>query len=72
VFTLHGDLIRISEKSGSVWIGMTTLVGAHRGEVKLPVMRLDLAFEGLSESEIADFVSGCSVVAIQTGPEAAA
>ena len=72
VFTLRGDLIRISEKSGSVWIGMTTLVEAHRGEMKLPVMRLDFAFEGLSDSEIEDFVSSYNVVATQTGPEAAA
>jgi hypothetical protein len=72
VFTLHGDLIRISEKNGSVWIGMTTLFESHRGDIKSPVMRLDFAFEGLSESEIEDFVSSCSVVATQTGPEAAA
>jgi hypothetical protein len=72
VFTLHGDLIRISEKFGSVWIGMTTLVEAHRGEMKLPVMRLDFAFEGLSDSEIEDFVSSYNVVATQTRPEAAA
>ena len=72
VFTLHGDLIRIFEKNGSVWIGMTTLVEAHRGDMKSPVMRLDFAFEGLSDSEIEDFVSSCSVVARQTGPEAVA
>jgi hypothetical protein len=40
--------------------------------MKLPVMRLDFAFEGLSDSEIEDFVSSCNVVATQTGPEAAA
>jgi hypothetical protein len=69
MFTLHGDLIRISEKSGSVWIGMTTLVEAHRGEMRLPVIRLDFAFEGLSDSEIDDFMSRSNVVAKQTGPK---
>jgi hypothetical protein len=72
VFTLHGDLIRISEKNGLVWIGMTTLVEAHRGEMKSSVMRLDFAFEGLSQSEIEEFVSSCSVCGYKTGPEAAA
>jgi hypothetical protein len=67
VFTLHGDLIRVSEKNGSVWIGMTTLVEAHRGEMKSAVLRLDLAFEGLSQSEIEEFVSSCSVCGYTNG-----
>ena len=63
VFTLHGDLIRISGKSGLVWIGLTTLVRAHQEKARLPMMRLDFAFEGLSESEIEEFMASYSVVA---------
>ena len=72
VFTVHGDLIRISEKSGLVWIGMTTLMRAHQEQTRAPMMRLDFAFEGLSESEIEEFMASYSVVAKQTGPEATA
>src|SRR5687767_4562776 len=56
VFTLRGDLIRIPEKNGAVWIGMTNLGLRHLG-LDLPMMRLDFAFDGLSEREIHDFMS---------------
>ena len=67
VFTVHGDLIRISEKSGSVCIGMTTLVRAHQEQTRAPMMRLNFAFEGLSESEIEEFMDSYSVVAKPNG-----
>jgi hypothetical protein len=69
VFTLRGDLIRISEKSGSVWIGMTTLVRAHQEQTRAPMMRLDFAFDGLSESEIEEFMASYSVVANKRCPK---
>ena len=72
VFTLHGDLIRVAEKSGLVWIGMTTLLRAHQEQTRKPMIRLDFAFEGFSESEIEEFMASYSVVAKQTGPETAA
>jgi hypothetical protein len=55
-FTRNGNLIRIPEKNGAVWIKMTELGERHLGQLDLPMMRLDFAFEGLSDTEINDFM----------------
>jgi hypothetical protein len=55
-FTLNGDLIRIPENNGAVWIRMTDLGDKHLGQLDLPMMRLDFAFEGLSQAEIDKFM----------------
>lgn len=56
-FTLNGDLIRIPEKNGAVWIRMTALGDRHLGQLDLPTMRLDFAFEGLAQADIDEFMS---------------
>lgn len=55
-YTLDGELVRVAEKNGAVWIRMSDLGEKHLGQLDLPMMRLDFAFEGMSPAEIDEFM----------------
>ncbi len=58
VYKLHGDLVTIPESGGQICIRMNRLPDSRLGKLTLPMMRLDFAFDGMTDTEIDTFMDG--------------
>ena len=56
-FSVDGNLITIPEGNGQVCIRLTPLANEHLGKLDLPMMKVDFAFNGLSDDEIEKFMT---------------
>ncbi len=55
-FEIDGDIISIPEKDGAVHIRITDLGVKEMGELKLPMLRLDFAFQNMRDEDIDAFM----------------
>lgn len=55
-YEVSGDLITVQAGDGTMAILMTDLGARQVGSMMLPMMRLDFAFEGVSDADIDDLM----------------